>query len=148
MPVVDGSFVASGNNPAQVRFDGERYLLVEKRDDWWGATVEFGVADRPEGPFRPVVSVDEPLKCDRSECNTYFASWVPWSEDGLPIWSIGHNRWNGAETSTHLDVYRPTFHTIAGRRAPIGQAGGTLRSLTQLPWKPNGTRWGRGTWAT
>ena len=29
-----------------------------------------------------------------------------------------------------------------------GQVGGTVRSLTQLPWKPNGTRWGSGTWAT
>ena len=33
--------------------------------------------------------------------------------------------------------------------SPIGQAGGaTVRSLTQFPWKPNGTRWGSGTCAT
>lgn len=112
VPVVDGSFAMSGNNPAQLHFDGRRYLLVEKRDDWWGTTVEFGVADRPEGPFRHVGSVDEPLKCDRSRCNTYFASWVPWVDaDGAAIWSIGHNRWNGAETAAHLATYRPTFHT-------------------------------------
>ncbi len=26
--------------------------------------------------------------------------------------AVGHNRWNGAETARHLDVYRPTFQTI------------------------------------
>ncbi len=30
----------------------------------------------------------------------------------------------------------------------VGQPGPTLASLTQLPWKPKGTRWGRGTRAT
>lgn len=111
--VIDGRWAFSGNNPAQIRFDGERYLLVEKRDDWWGQTVEFGVADAPTGPFDHVATIDQPLKCDSSVCNTYFASWVPWTDtDGDHIWSIGHNRWNGAETASNLDVYRPTFHTV------------------------------------
>jgi hypothetical protein len=113
-PVVDASFVLSGNNPAQIRFDGDRFLLVEKRDDWWGATIEFGVAEQPDGPFRHVNSVDQPLKCDASVCNTYFAAWLPWVDStGAHIWSIGHNRWNGEETSRHLAIYRPTFHSIA-----------------------------------
>ncbi|MGA9275591.1 hypothetical protein [Ilumatobacter sp.] len=121
VPVVDGTFVFSGNNPVQVRFDGEQFVLVEKRDDWWGSTIEFGVADQPQGPFVHVRSVDEPVKCDRSVCNTYFASWLPWlDETGAHIWSIGHNRWNGAETSTHLDVYRPTFHRIDLRSSSSG----------------------------
>ncbi|WP_040494409.1 hypothetical protein [Ilumatobacter nonamiensis] len=111
--VIDGTWAFSGNNPAQVRFDGDRYLLVEKRDDWWGSTVEFGVADTATGPFEHSASIDEPLKCDPSACNTYFAAWVPWTDtDGNHIWSIGHNRWNGAETASHLSTYRPTFHTI------------------------------------
>jgi hypothetical protein len=112
-PVVDGAFVFSGNNPVQVRFDGERFLLVEKRDDWWGTTIEFGVADQPQGPFEHIGTIDEPTKCDRSACNTYFASWVPWLGDtGAHIWSIGHNRWNGAETHSNLHIYRPTFHRV------------------------------------
>jgi hypothetical protein len=112
-PVVGAAFVYSGNNPAQIRFDGERFVLVEKRDDWWGETVEFGVADDPQGPFAHVASVDQPLKCDRSLCSTYFAAWLPWNDaDGNHIWSIGHNRWNGSETSSHLDTYRPTFFAI------------------------------------
>jgi len=111
--VIDGTWVLSGNNPAQISFDGERYLVVEKRDDWFGKTVEFGVADSPTGPFEHVKQVDEPLKCNASVCNTYFASWVPWTDaDGSQIWSIGHNRWNGAETASHLSTYRPTFHTV------------------------------------
>ncbi|MEM9038843.1 MAG: hypothetical protein AAGD33_02990 [Actinomycetota bacterium] len=113
VPVVDGSFVLSGNNPAQVRFDGDRFVLIEKRDDWWGRTVEIGVAAAPEGPFQHVASVDEPLKCDRARCNTYFAAWVPWRDpSGDHIWSIGHNRWDG-RTAQHLEIYRPTFHAVA-----------------------------------
>lgn len=113
VPVVDGAFAFSGNNPAQISFDGERYLLVEKRDDWWGSTIEFGVAERPAGPFTLVTTVDQPLKCSADHCNTYFAAWVPWTDSsGANIWSIGHNRWNGAETSTHLSIYRPTFHAV------------------------------------
>ena len=113
-PVVSASFVGSGNNPAQVSFDGARFVLVQKRDDWWGTAVDFGVADDPHGPFVHVGSVDEPLSCDRLECNTYFASWIPWSDsDGDHIWSIGHNRWDGAETQSHLADYRPTFLTIS-----------------------------------
>jgi hypothetical protein len=113
-PVVDGALLSSGNNPAQIRFDGDRYLLVEKRDDWWGQTIEFGVAEDPQGPFRHVASISQPLKCGASTCNTYFASWIPWTNDaGEHIWSIGHNRWDGAETSRHLAIYRPTFHTVS-----------------------------------
>jgi len=112
-PVVDGTFVFSGNNPAQIRFDGSRFVLVEKQGDWWGETVDFGVSDNPQGPFVHIASIKEPLKCDRSACNTYFASWIPWADsNGDLIWSIGHNRWNGAEARSYLSIYRPTFSTI------------------------------------
>jgi hypothetical protein len=111
--VVDGTFAISGDNPAQIRFDGERFLIVEKPDDWWGTTIEFGVSVEPQGPFRHVGSIAEPRKCDRWTCNTYFASWVPWNDsDGRPIWSVGHNRWDGSETYRHLCTYRPTFSTV------------------------------------
>ena len=112
MPVVDGALFGSGNNPAQIRFDGRQFVLVEKRDDWWGGTVEFAVADAASGPFRPTASLAEPLRCERAICNTYFASWVPWTVDGAGVWSISHNRWNGGETAGHLADYRPTFWSI------------------------------------
>jgi len=112
-PVIDGRFVMSGNNPAQIQFDGGRFLLVEKRDDWWGTTVEFGVSSRATGPFRSFASIPEPLACDRETCDTYFASWVPWREaDGSLIWSISCNLWDGRETCRRLDLYGPTFDTI------------------------------------
>jgi hypothetical protein len=112
-PVVDGSFVGSGNNPAQISFDGTRFILVQKRDDWWGTTIDFGAAAGPQGPFVHVESVDEPRNCEVWVCNTYFAAWVPWNDSsGRHIWSIGHNRWNGSETASHLADYRPTFHSI------------------------------------
>ena len=111
MPVVSSAFVGSGNNPAQISYDGTRFILVQKRDDWWGTTIDFGVAADPQGPFVHAESVDEPQGCE--VCNTYFAAWVPWNDSGgSRIWSIGHNRWNGSETASHLADYRPTFHTI------------------------------------
>lgn len=112
-PVVDGRFVMSGNNPAQIQFDGRRFLLIEKRDDWWGTTVEFGVSARATGPFERFASIPEPLACDRQTCDTYFASWVPWRDaDGSLIWSISCNLWDGRETCRQLDRYGPTFDTI------------------------------------
>ena len=112
VPVVDARFVYSGNNPAQIRFDGTRFVLVEKRDDWFGTTVEFASSDSATGPFRHVATVAEPLRCDAATCNSYFATWLPWTDEGRLIWSISHNRWDGAETATHLHDYRPTFHSI------------------------------------
>lgn len=112
-PVIDRSFVGAANNPAQIRFSGDRFLLVEKRDDWWSGFIDFAVADLPQGPFRHVASTVETLKCELWTCNTYFATWVPWKDpSGAFIWSLGHNRWNGAETARHLDVYRPTFQLV------------------------------------
>jgi hypothetical protein len=40
---------------------------------------------------------------------------------------------------------QPAIDTEA---SPDRQNGATERSLTQLPWNPNGTRWGSGTRAT
>jgi hypothetical protein len=84
---------------------------VQKNDDWWGLAVVFGVAEDATGPFQHVATVPEPLLCDRTECNSYFASWVPWRDDGGYVWGIGHNVWNGDQTLSQVDRYRPTFHT-------------------------------------
>jgi hypothetical protein len=112
VPVIDGTFVFSGNNPAQIQFDGTRFVLVEKRDDWWGKTIEFGVSKSARGPFTHVKSVAEPVKCDPG-CNTYFASWVPWpGGKGRRLWMLGHNVRDGSTTASNLHIYRPTVHTV------------------------------------
>lgn len=112
VPVVDAHFVFSANNPAQIKFDGTQFVLVEKRDDWWGTTIEFGVSTTARGPFTHVRTVAEPVKCD-PECNTYFASWVPWKGSrGRHLWTIGHNVWDGSTTGSNLHIYRPTFHAV------------------------------------
>lgn len=111
--VVDATVFFAGNNPAQIRFTGERFELVEKRGDWFGETVEFATAPHPAGPFEPVASVAQPLPCSFDTCNSYFATWVPWpSSDGTAIWTISHNRWDGTETADHLEHYRPSFHAV------------------------------------
>ena len=128
VPVVDARVVYSGNNPSQIRFDGTRFVLVEKRDDWFGTTVEFASSESATGPFRHVTTVAQPLRCDAATCNSYFAAWLPWTDEGRLVWSISHNRWNGAETATHLEHYRPTFHSIelpAARPSP--SAAGRVR---------------------
>ena len=113
VPVVDATLFFAGNNPAQIRFTGERFELVEKRGDWFGDAVEFATAPDPFGPFEPAASVAQPLPCSSDTCNSYFATWVPWqSSDGTAIWMISHNRWNGAETADHLEHYRPSVHSI------------------------------------
>lgn len=114
VPVVDGTFAMSGNNPAQIVHDGRQFVLIEKRDDWWGSTVEFGMASLAIGPFRHVGSVTAPLACDPSDCNTYFASWVPWRDtDGAMIWTVSRNVWSG-HTADRLHLYHPAVSTFFG----------------------------------
>lgn len=113
-PVIDRNLVGATNNPAQIHFDGERFHMIQKRDDWWGEQLDVAVADNPHGPFVHVTTFDEQRKCELWVCNTYFATWVPWDDtSGASIWMTSHNRWNGSETASHLHVYRPTFHTLA-----------------------------------
>lgn len=112
VPVVDGSFVGSGNNPAQIRFDGAGFALVEKPDDWFGDRVEFGYGDEPQGPFRHTGSANAALACEATVCNSYFATWIPWSDpDGSSIWAISCNVWDGDRTCDQLDRYGPRFAT-------------------------------------
>jgi hypothetical protein len=133
VPVLDSTFAMSGNNPAQIVHDGEQFVLIDKRDDWWGSTVEFGLASSATGPFRHVGSITAPVACDPSECNTYFASWVPWRDtDGAMIWTVSRNVWSG-HTADQLHLYRPAVSTFGGNAA--GVAVGLTRTGTGVaPW--------------
>ena len=108
----------------QIVWTGASFISVDKLDDWWGDTIVFGRSTSPTGPFVEFDRVTEPLKCDGSECNTFFATWVPWDAATRPVrtlgWAISHNRWDGEITA----MYRPSFHTVAAPR--LVPAGGVF----------------------
>jgi 4-amino-4-deoxychorismate lyase len=67
--------------------------------------------------------------------------------------ALGHRSqltpWRAGSTHSGFGRARVQLNPLCVDSVPEGrQPGGTLRSLTQLPWNPNGTRWGSGTWAT
>jgi 8-oxo-dGTP diphosphatase len=57
-------------------------------------------------------------------------------------------KWVWAERLAEELTLEADVRVAAEALSQIGQPGPTLASLTQLPWKPKGTRWGRGTRAT
>lgn len=105
-------------NALQVRRFGDRFVAVNKVDDWWGHTVEISVALQPQGPFALVRAVPESLVCD--ECNTYFAHLLPWSTpDGRLIVALSNNAWNmRADAFSHPDRYRPSMIEVAIEPSP------------------------------
>lgn len=81
-------------------------------------------AESATGPFVVYDSVPEPLRCPRSECNSFFATWIPRQAADRPanrfVYSIAHNRWDGVISA----LYRPSFHEVVA--PPFLQAGQTL----------------------
>ena len=126
--IVEGLFIVptgsgplpSWNNPVNVRFDGEQFMLISNPGDWWGDRVFIATAAQPQGPW--TVTSEEELvvgKCDggSTDCSTYYASWVPWLDSsGDHLWAIGHNTWD-VPTTEALWVYRPTFRTFMPSQA-------------------------------
>jgi hypothetical protein len=105
----------------QIEWTGASFVSVDKVDDWWGQTVTFGRSIGPTGPFVQFAAAPEPLKCPRTECNTFFAMWVPGAAASRPPntlgWGIAHNRWDGVITAR----YRPSFHTVVAPTFLPGQ---------------------------
>jgi hypothetical protein len=99
-------------NPTQVGlFDG-RFVAVTKEGDWWGTTVYLDTAPAPEGPWTTYTAFALDPPCD--ECNTYFASIVPYGADaGSFIVTLSVNTWSG----TDLDHYVPMFLRVDAPRA-------------------------------
>jgi len=126
--IVEGLFIVptgfgplpSRNNPVNVRFDGEQFMMISNPGDWWGDRVFIATADQPQGPW--TVTSEEELvvgKCDgrSTDCSTYYASWVPWLDSsGDHLWAIGHNTWD-VPTTDALWVYRPTIHGLTPSQA-------------------------------
>jgi hypothetical protein len=123
--LVDGLFIVptgygplpSTNNPVNVRFTGDHYVMISNPGDWWGNMIFTATAQEPQGPW--TIESREELVVDKCEgtvtggCSSYYASWMPWLDStGEHIWAIGHNTW-GVHTTSALWVYRPTFHSVS-----------------------------------
>jgi hypothetical protein len=111
-------------NVNQIEWTGSSFLSVNKEGDWWGDTIYFARAESATGPFVVYDSLPEPLKCPRSECNSFFATWIPRQAVDRPgnrlVFSISHNRWDGVISA----LYRPSFHEVVA--PPFLGAGQTL----------------------
>lgn len=94
-------------NPSQVRWNGEEFVAVTKVGDWFGSTIYLDRAPAAEGPWVNYARIPATPKCQRSVCNTYFASWVPWNEGQNYLIGLSHNRWDGRIST----VNRPSFMT-------------------------------------
>lgn len=94
-------------NPAQVQWDGSRFVAVTKVGDWWGDSIVLDVAGSAQGPWRTVSTVRVDTKCD--SCNTYFASFVPTgSSHTTPVVAISNNSW----VDPLSRFYVPSFLTV------------------------------------
>lgn len=97
-------------NANQFEWTGASFVSVNKEGDWWGDTILLSRSPEPTGPFEIYDAIAAPVKC--SECNSFFASWVPERAVGPTgtsyVISLSHNRWDGVVTS----LYRPTFHRV------------------------------------
>ena len=99
-----------------VRVNGN-WMVITKVGDWWGDRIIVEQSLRPVGPFTVVAEWVTPPKCASSECNNYFASWIPSADPSQLVYGLSNNRWDGIASN----VYRPTFGTIAAppwRKAP------------------------------
>ena len=96
-----------GANPMQIERDGDRWIAVTKAADWWGNSVYFDVAPRPEGPWTTTAVLPVANQGDSGEFSSYFVSFIPTSSEGRTI-AISNNRWDGKFS----DGYHPTFTTV------------------------------------
>ncbi len=91
-------------NPTQVTYDNGRFIAVTKEGDWWGDTIYLDVATRAQGPWTTYATIPVAPRC--GDCNTYFASIVPYRtrQDQLIV-GLSNNRFTGFT----VGLYSPTF---------------------------------------
>lgn len=106
-------------NATQVQWTGTEFVAVTKVDDWFGSTIYLDRAPRAEGPWTNYARMPATPKCAKQVCNTYFASWVPWTDNGRYIIGLSNNRWDGQVSS----INRPSFMTAP----PPGEFSFALR---------------------
>jgi hypothetical protein len=99
-------------NPMQVRHTTRGFVGVTKVDDWFGTKVTIDVAATAAGPWRSVASIGIPTMCG-AECNTYFATLLPWtSADGALLIIISNNAWDMRRVERHSTWYRPSVYEV------------------------------------
>ena len=120
--IVDGLFIVptgfgplpSTNNPVNVRFDGEQFIMISNPGDWWGDRVFIATAAQPQGPW--TVTSEEELvvgKCDgrSTDCSTYYGSWCRGSTRAVTT--------SGRSVTTHGTFRRPTPCGCTDRRSTV-----------------------------
>ena len=91
-------------NPTQVTYDNGRFIAVTKEGDWWGDTIYLDVATRAQGPWTTYATIPVAPRC--GDCNTYFASIVPYrTRQNQLIVGLSNNRFTGFT----VGLYSPTF---------------------------------------
>lgn len=105
IPILDPARLV---NASQFAYVNNQWMAITKVGDWWGDRIVVEYSLRPVGPFVTVAEWRPPTKCS-TDCNNYFASWIPWTAPGQLMFGLSHNRWDGIAS----EAYRPTFGLIA-----------------------------------
>ncbi len=80
-------------NPVSIQRFGHTFVSVSKEGDWWGTTIYVDIARSPVGPWKTLAKVRPTTKC--ADCNTYFASLMPWRQDnGSLVVALSNNAWD------------------------------------------------------
>ena len=79
-------------NPVSVQHFGRHFVSVSKEGDWWGTTIHVDIAPSI-GPWKTIAKVWPKTKC--ADCNTYFASLMPWrQQNGSLVVALSNNAWD------------------------------------------------------
>ena len=90
----------------------DRWIAVEKEDDFFGDEILVSEAPVPQGPW--VVTQRFPVanKTSDGSTNTYDAMPMPWLQDGRLVISWSNNAWDYAQIAPNPSLYRPSFATL------------------------------------
>jgi hypothetical protein len=108
-------------NPVSVQHLAGRFVSVSKEGDWWGTTIYVDTAPAATGPWTTVATLTPENKC--AECNTYFASLMPWRQaDGALVVALSNNAWDMHGVAYEQPaLYRNSFLAVTLPRTPAEQ---------------------------
>jgi hypothetical protein len=99
-------------NPVSVQYLGGQFIAASKEGDWWGSTIYVDTSPTAVGPWTTATTLVPPNKC--AECNTYFASLMPWlGPSGEFVIGLSNNAWNMRQVAfANPWIYRPSFLAV------------------------------------